>query len=54
MPSAKAIHARFLRAPTDEGDTLVMLDDDVIVQGDGTTLKPQQKAVAPLPPSSGA
>ena len=29
-----------------EGDTLVMLDDDVIVQGDITTLKPQHKAVA--------
>ena len=39
-------HARFYAPQLIEGDTLVMLDDDVIVQGDITTLKPQQKAVA--------
>ena len=39
-------HARFYAPQIIEGDTLVMLDDDVIVQGDVTTLKTRHKTVA--------
>ena len=39
-------HARFYAPQIIEGDTLVMLDDDVIVQGDITTLKTRHKTVA--------
>lgn len=39
-------HARFYAPQLIEGETLVMLDDDVIVQGDVTTLTTQNKAVA--------
>ena len=39
-------HARFYAPQLIEGDTLVMLDDDVIVQGDVTTLTTRNKAVA--------
>jgi len=39
-------HARFYAPQLIDGETLVMLDDDVIVQGDITTLTTQHKAVA--------
>jgi len=39
-------HARFYAPQLIEGETLVMLDDDVIVQGDVTTLTTRNKAVA--------
>ena len=39
-------HARFYAPQLIEGETLVMLDDDVIVQGDVTTLTTRTKAVA--------
>ena len=39
-------HARFYAPQLIDGETLVMLDDDVIVQGDVTTLTTQHKAVA--------
>ena len=39
-------HARFYAPQLIEGDTLVMLDDDVVVQGDVTTLTTRNKAVA--------
>ena len=37
-------HARFYAPQLIEGDTLVMLDDDIIVQGDVTTLTTRNKA----------
>ena len=39
-------HARFYAPQLIDGETLVMLDDDVIVQGDVTTLTTRNKAVA--------